>query len=109
MHRFAGTRSTGTFVLCRDLYLRIAGARGHQQTIRAPQSIADQLQWWFEEEGADGFSIMASWLSDGLSEFAELVVPEPQRRGLFRTEYEGWAVNRHALRGTQTPQVVSAR
>jgi len=73
----------------RDLYLRIAGARGHQQVIGTPQSIADQLQQWFEEDGADGFNIMSPWLPGGLSEFAEQVVPELQRRGLFRTEYEG--------------------
>ncbi|SAL40573.1 nitrilotriacetate monooxygenase component A [Caballeronia sordidicola] len=73
----------------RDLYLRIAGARGHQQIVGTPESIADQLQQWFEEEGADGFNIMSPWLPGGLTEFAELVVPELQRRGLFRTEYEG--------------------
>jgi alkanesulfonate monooxygenase SsuD/methylene tetrahydromethanopterin reductase-like flavin-dependent oxidoreductase (luciferase family) len=73
----------------RDLYLRIAGARGHQQVVGTPQSIADQLQQWFEEEGADGFNIMSPWLPGGLTEFAEHVVPELQRRGLFRTEYEG--------------------
>jgi FMN-dependent oxidoreductase (nitrilotriacetate monooxygenase family) len=73
----------------RDLYLRIAGARGHQQVVGTPESIADQLQQWFEEEGADGFNIMSPWLPGGLTEFADLVVPELQRRGLFRTEYEG--------------------
>ncbi len=73
----------------RDLYLRIAGARGHQQVVGTPQSIADQLQQWFEEEAADGFNIMSPWLPGGLTEFADLVVPELQRRGLFRTEYEG--------------------
>ncbi|TCK34445.1 FMN-dependent oxidoreductase (nitrilotriacetate monooxygenase family) [Paraburkholderia sp. BL8N3] len=91
----------------RDLYLRIAGARGHQQVVGTPQSIADQLQQWFEEGGADGFNIMSPWLPGGLIEFAELVVPELQRRGLFRTEYEGRTLrenlglprpaNRHAV------------
>jgi len=73
----------------RDLYLRIAGARGHQQVVGTPQSIADQLQHWFEEGAADGFNIMSPWLPGGLVEFADQVVPELQRRGLFRTEYEG--------------------
>ncbi|MBW0447425.1 LLM class flavin-dependent oxidoreductase [bacterium M00.F.Ca.ET.228.01.1.1] len=73
----------------RDLYLRIAGARGHQQVVGTPQSIADQLQQWFEEGAADGFNIMSPWLPGGLVEFADQVVPELQRRGLFRTEYEG--------------------
>jgi FMN-dependent oxidoreductase (nitrilotriacetate monooxygenase family) len=79
----------------RDLYLRIAGARGHQQVIGTPQSIADQLQQWFEEEGADGFNIMSPWLPGGLSEFADTVVPELQRRGLFRTEYAGRTLREH--------------
>ncbi|WP_018436412.1 LLM class flavin-dependent oxidoreductase [Paraburkholderia atlantica] len=79
----------------RDLYLRIAGARGHQQVIGTPQSIADQLQQWFEEEGADGFNIMSPWLPGGLSEFADTVVPELQRRGLFRTEYTGSTLREH--------------
>jgi hypothetical protein len=57
--------------------------------VGTPQSIADQLQQWFGEEGADGFNIMSPWLPGGLTEFAEQVVPELQRRGLFRTEYEG--------------------
>ncbi|WP_027780012.1 LLM class flavin-dependent oxidoreductase [Paraburkholderia caledonica] len=73
----------------RDLYLRIAGARGHRQVVGTPESIADQLQQWFEEEAADGFNIMSPWLPGGLVEFADRVVPELQRRGLFRTEYEG--------------------
>jgi FMN-dependent oxidoreductase (nitrilotriacetate monooxygenase family) len=73
----------------RDLYLRIAGARGHRQVVGTPQSIADQLQQWFEQGAADGFNIMSPWLPGGLVEFADQVVPELQRRGLFRTEYEG--------------------
>ncbi|MFM0529733.1 LLM class flavin-dependent oxidoreductase [Paraburkholderia strydomiana] len=79
----------------RDLYLRIAGARGHQQVIGTPQSIADQLQQWFEEEGADGFNIMSPWLPGGLVDFTEHVVPELQRRGLFRTEYTGDTLRDH--------------
>ncbi|WP_347557296.1 LLM class flavin-dependent oxidoreductase [Robbsia sp. KACC 23696] len=71
----------------RQLYLRIAGARGHQQVVGTPKSIADQLQQWFEEDGADGFNIMSPWLPGGLTDFVESVVPELQRRGLFRSEY----------------------
>ncbi|MFM0594915.1 LLM class flavin-dependent oxidoreductase [Paraburkholderia dilworthii] len=103
----------------RELYLRIAGARGHQQVVGTPESIADQLQQWFEEEGADGFNIMSPWLPGGLGEFAELVVPELQRRGLFRTEYEGRTlrenlglprpVNRYVLAATEQRATVAAR
>jgi N-acetyl-S-(2-succino)cysteine monooxygenase len=79
----------------RQLYLRIAGARGHQQVVGTPKSIADQLQQWFEEGGADGFNIMAPWFPGGLAEFIELVQPELRRRGLFRTEYEGRTLREH--------------
>ncbi|QGZ64724.1 LLM class flavin-dependent oxidoreductase [Paraburkholderia acidisoli] len=79
----------------RELYLRIAGARGHQQIVGTPQTIADQLQQWFEEGAADGFNIMPAWLPGGLADFVELVLPELRRRGLFRTEYEGTTLREH--------------
>lgn len=79
----------------RDLYLRIAGARGHQQVVGTPTLIADQLQQWFEEGGADGFNIMAPWFPGGLDDFITLVLPELRRRGLFRTEYEGRTLREH--------------
>jgi FMN-dependent oxidoreductase (nitrilotriacetate monooxygenase family) len=73
----------------RDLYLRIAGARGHWTLVGTAAQIADQLQERFEGYGADGFNIMPPSLPGGLDDFATLVIPELQRRGLFRTEYEG--------------------
>ncbi|MBC1241505.1 LLM class flavin-dependent oxidoreductase [Nostoc sp. 2RC] len=73
----------------RQLYLWIAGARGHRTILGTPQQIADQLEDWFINDGADGFNIMPPWLPGGLDEFVDLVIPELQRRGLFRTEYEG--------------------
>jgi hypothetical protein len=47
------------------------------------------LQEWFENEAADGFNIMPPYLPRGLEDFVELVIPELQKRGLFRTEYTG--------------------
>ncbi|SAI41043.1 monooxygenase [Bordetella ansorpii] len=85
----------------RQLYLHIAGARGHQQVVGTPASIADQLQQWFEEGGADGFNIMAPYFPGGLRDFIELVLPELRRRGLFRTEYEGRTLREHL--GLQRP------
>jgi FMN-dependent oxidoreductase (nitrilotriacetate monooxygenase family) len=73
----------------RQLYLRIAGARGHNTIQGTPKSIADHLENWFVNEGADGFNIMPPHLPGGLDDFVTLVIPELQRRGLFRTEYEG--------------------
>ena len=73
----------------RQLYLWIAGARGHRTILGTPEHIADQLEDWFVNGGADGFNIMPPWLPGGLEEFVDLVIPELQRRGIFRTEYEG--------------------
>ena len=68
---------------------RIAGGRGHYSLIGTPTQIADELQRWFEEGAADGFNILVPHLPGGLEDFARQVIPELQRRGLFRREYTG--------------------
>ena len=67
----------------------LAGARGHWVVVGTPQTIADQMQLWFENGAADGFNVMPPVLPESLDDFVELVIPELQRRGLFRTAYEG--------------------
>ncbi|MGN7940634.1 LLM class flavin-dependent oxidoreductase [Virgibacillus sp. 6R] len=79
----------------RQLYQHIAGARGHREIKGTPVQIADQLQEWFENEAADGFNIMPPYLPGGLDDFVELVIPELQKRGLFRTEYDGNTLREH--------------
>lgn len=49
----------------------------------------DVMQEWFEQGAADGFNVLSPILPSGFTNFADLVVPELQKRGLFRTEYEG--------------------
>ena len=73
----------------RQLYQWVASARGHFTIVGTPVQIVDTLQEWFENEAADGFNILPPWLPTGLDDFVELVIPELQRRGLFRTTYEG--------------------
>jgi FMN-dependent oxidoreductase (nitrilotriacetate monooxygenase family) len=73
----------------RQLYQWVATGRGHFTVVGTPAEIADTLQDWFENEGADGFNILPPWLPTGLRDFVDLVIPELQRRGLFRTAYEG--------------------
>ncbi|MFF5994044.1 LLM class flavin-dependent oxidoreductase [Lysinibacillus sp. KU-BSD001] len=77
------------FTTLRELYEHIAGARGHREIVGTPEQIADQLQEWFENGAADGFNIMPPTFPQGLNDIVDLVIPELQRRGLFRTEYEG--------------------
>lgn len=79
----------------RQLYERVAAARGHWTVVGTPKSIADQLEHWFTTGAADGFNVLAPTLPHGLADFARLVVPELQRRGLFRTEYEGRTLREH--------------
>ena len=79
----------------RELYKRVATGRGHWTLVGTPESIADQLEHWFTTGAADGFNILAPTLPHGLRDFAELVIPELQRRGLFRTEYTGRTLREH--------------
>jgi FMN-dependent oxidoreductase (nitrilotriacetate monooxygenase family) len=79
----------------RQLYLRIAGARGHSQIVGTPAQIADEMEERFRAKGADGFNIMPATLPGGLDDFIELVLPELRRRGLFRSEYEGRTLRDH--------------
>ena len=47
------------------------------------------MEEWLLSEGSDGFNVMFPYLPGGLEDFVNRVVPELQRRGLFRREYEG--------------------
>ncbi|MCO8161717.1 LLM class flavin-dependent oxidoreductase [Pseudomonas sp. 21LCFQ010] len=80
---------------------RIAGGRGHYSLIGTPEQIADELQNWFENGAADGFNVLVPHLPGGLEDVARLLVPELQRRGLFRTEYEGTTLRENL--GLQRP------
>ena len=73
----------------RQLYKRVATARGHRVVTGTASDIADALEEWYRAGAADGFNIMPQVLPSGIAEFAEHVIPELQRRGLFRTRYEG--------------------
>ncbi|MBV9827416.1 MAG: LLM class flavin-dependent oxidoreductase [Alphaproteobacteria bacterium] len=71
----------------RELYLR-SGITGSAR-IGTPSDIADAMQEWFETGACDGFNITPTHLPGGCEDFVALVVPELQRRGLFRSDYEG--------------------
>jgi len=71
----------------RQLYERVAASRGHWTISGAPSDIADQLEHWYERRAADGFTVMGPALPDGLASFVDLVIPELERRALFRSDY----------------------
>jgi alkanesulfonate monooxygenase SsuD/methylene tetrahydromethanopterin reductase-like flavin-dependent oxidoreductase (luciferase family) len=79
----------------REVYEKLVVSKGHRQLIGTAAEVADDLQEWFEQGGADGFNVMPAQMPDGLNDFAELVVPELQRRGLFRKAYEGTTLRQH--------------
>jgi FMN-dependent oxidoreductase (nitrilotriacetate monooxygenase family) len=68
---------------------QIAGSYGGLAMVGTPQTIADQMEEWLLGDACDGFNIMFPWVPGGLDEFVDRVVPELQRRSLFRREYEG--------------------
>lgn len=72
----------------RQLAQRI-GSYGGLAFVGTPQTIADDMEQWLTEEGSDGFNIMFPFLPEGLNDFVDKVVPELQRRGIFRHDYEG--------------------
>lgn len=72
----------------RQLAQRLGGYAG-LTFVGTASTIADQMQEWLDTEASDGFNVMFPWLPGGLDAFVEQVVPELQRRGIFRREYEG--------------------
>jgi alkanesulfonate monooxygenase SsuD/methylene tetrahydromethanopterin reductase-like flavin-dependent oxidoreductase (luciferase family) len=65
------------------------GGYGGLAMMGTPKMIADQMEQWLVTEASDGFNVMFPYLPGGLEDFVDKVVPELQRRGLFRREYEG--------------------
>ncbi len=72
----------------RQLAQRLGGYSGLAM-VGTPKTIADEMEEWLLTEASDGFTVMFPYLPGGLDDFVDQVVPELQRRGLFRREYEG--------------------
>jgi len=72
----------------RELCLSLVGAGGFC-LIGTPSDIVDVMEEWIDGGAADGFNITPTHLPAGCEDFVELVTPELQRRGRFRTAYEG--------------------
>ncbi|WP_048307925.1 LLM class flavin-dependent oxidoreductase [Halomonas sp. PR-M31] len=79
----------------RELLGRLAAGGGHCTMIGTPETIADEMERWFREGGADGFNLMPPSLPSGIEDFVEHVIPELQRRGLFREEYDTTTLRGH--------------
>lgn len=72
----------------RELLGYLSAGGGHRTLIGTPEEIVDEMELWFEAGVADGFSLMPPTLPGSLEDFVELIVPELQKRGIFREAYE---------------------
>jgi alkanesulfonate monooxygenase len=81
---------------------QMVGGYGGLSFVGTPAMIADAMQEWLEGRGADGFNVMFPFLPHGLDDFVDLVVPELQRRGIFRRDYTGTTLRDHL--GLPRPQ-----
>jgi FMN-dependent oxidoreductase (nitrilotriacetate monooxygenase family) len=68
---------------------RAVAAKQHCLVRGTARQVADELEHWFVGKAADGFNLLPAWLPGSLNDFVDRVIPELQRRGLYRTEYEG--------------------
>jgi FMN-dependent oxidoreductase (nitrilotriacetate monooxygenase family) len=83
--RVSGTRNPTV----RDFIHFSGRGRVHNPVIGGPKEVADRLEQWFVERGCDGFVIPATHVPGAYEDFVRFVVPELQRRGLFRKDYAG--------------------
>lgn len=99
-----GTRSRVELILkivreerptLRQLLGKLAGARGHFVMAGTPEQVADIMEDWVDSGAADGFNLMPPILPLMLDVFVDEVVPILQRRGRFRTAYEGTMLREH--------------
>jgi alkanesulfonate monooxygenase SsuD/methylene tetrahydromethanopterin reductase-like flavin-dependent oxidoreductase (luciferase family) len=79
----------------RQLLHALGGGAGHRIVVGTPEQIADDIERWYRAGAADGFNVMPDALPSGFDQFVDHVIPELQRRGLFRTEYQGTTLRQH--------------
>ena len=65
------------------------GEGNHLKMVGSPATIADKMQEWLEGGACDGFLVVPTYFPTGVEDFVRLVIPELQRRGIFRKEYSG--------------------
>ena len=85
-------RRTGATV--RDLARRV-GAYAGLHFVGTPAQVADRMEEWLESRGCDGFNVMFPFVPEGLDDVVDRLVPELQRRGLFRRDYAGTTLRDH--------------
>ncbi len=79
----------------RQLLAKLGGGRGHRTWVGTPEQLADELELWFREGGADGFNIMPPAIPHDLETFAREVIPILRRRGLVPERPRGATLREH--------------
>jgi alkanesulfonate monooxygenase SsuD/methylene tetrahydromethanopterin reductase-like flavin-dependent oxidoreductase (luciferase family) len=77
----------------RDVLVRRVNAQN--AIVGTPEQVADEIEAWFVQRAADGFNINFDIFPSGLEQIADHLIPELQRRGIFRTEYESTTLRGH--------------
>ena len=91
----------------RQMAMRSAAAKHHWTLVGSVKQIADELEAWFVEGAAEGVNILPSDVPSAINGLVDKLVPELQRRGLFRTEYEGKTLRENF--GLPRPPDISTR
>ncbi|MGE0150675.1 MAG: LLM class flavin-dependent oxidoreductase [Parvibaculaceae bacterium] len=72
-----------------------AAASGHRLLFGTPEMVADDLERWLRMGACDGFVLFTPWIGRPLEAFTQQVIPILQKRGLFRSDYEGETLRDH--------------
>jgi FMN-dependent oxidoreductase (nitrilotriacetate monooxygenase family) len=86
----------------REIARHTAAGTGHRVLVGTAEYIADELETWLKKDAADGFNVICNHYPKPFEDFARLVVPELQRRGVFRTDYEGTTLRQNL--GLRVPE-----
>ena len=88
----------------RQIARHTAAGTGHRVIVGTAEYMADEMEKWLKEEAADGFNVVCNHYPKPFEDFCTQVVPELQRRGIFRTEYEGTTLRENlGLKNTGEP------
>jgi alkanesulfonate monooxygenase SsuD/methylene tetrahydromethanopterin reductase-like flavin-dependent oxidoreductase (luciferase family) len=79
----------------RDFMVASGRGRPRMDMVGDAKTVADRLEEWFTTPACDGFVIQAPVCPGSYADFVRFVVPELQRRGLFRTDYTGGTLRDH--------------
>jgi hypothetical protein len=87
-NKVASSKAKRLGLKLRDIYNEIAVARGYPVACGSPATVADFMEEWFRDGAVDGFMLLPAHFPEAFDDFIDLVIPELQRRGVFRKDYQ---------------------